>query len=143
MTPRLANTDEAEVLARLIDNAYQPYRDRGVALPDVSGGVADFIAAGEVWVMGAAPPLGVLMLRLTMPDAHLMNVAVAPKGQGQGIGGALIRHAVRLAHDAGCTGIALATHEDLRENIALYQHLGWSETGREGARVLMRRSLKT
>ncbi|MEP2532994.1 GNAT family N-acetyltransferase [Shimia sp.] len=141
MTPRLAQPQEAAELAAMIDGAYQAYRDRGVALPDVSAGVPEAIAAGQVWTIGDAPLMGVLMLNTQGDDAHLMNVAVAATAQGQGIGGILIRHALALANAAGCKGIALATHQDLSENLALYQHLGWSETGREGARVMMYRAL--
>ncbi|SFL70090.1 GNAT family N-acetyltransferase [Shimia aestuarii] len=141
MTPRLAKADEAEALARLIDAAYEPYRARGIALPDVSDGVAEAIAAGEVWVAENGKILGVLMLRLSVPDAHLMNIAVAPEGQGKGIGGALIAHAISLAKAANCAGIALATHTELPENISLYQHLGWKEQARDGMRVRMHRPL--
>jgi len=43
--PRLARAEEAPAIARLIDAAYHPYRDQGITLPDVSGGVSDSIAA--------------------------------------------------------------------------------------------------
>ncbi|PSL19079.1 GNAT family N-acetyltransferase [Shimia abyssi] len=141
MTVRRATLQDADALAQLIDGAYQGYRDRGVDLPDVSGGVADAIADGAVWVIGEAAPVGVLMLSTKGPDAHLMNIAVSADAQGQGVGGKLIRHAMDQAREAGCKGIALATHVDLAENIALYEHLGWSETGREGARVMMYRAI--
>ncbi|MGR3713214.1 MAG: GNAT family N-acetyltransferase [Shimia sp.] len=141
MTPRLAHLHEVEAITRLIDAAYQPYRDQGVVLPDVSGGIDRAIAAGQVWVTGRAEVQGVLMVLLAPPKAHLMNVAVSPDARGKGLGGKLIGHAVGLATEAGCVEIALATHQELAENIALYKHLGWTETAREGARVMMTRLL--
>ncbi|TCL00548.1 acetyltransferase (GNAT) family protein [Shimia isoporae] len=141
MLPRLAHDYEAEAIARLIDAAYQPYRDQGVILPDVSGGIDRAIAAGQVWVAGRAEVQGVLMVAIAPPKAHLMNVAVSPDARGKGLGGKLIGHAVALAKDAGCSEIALATHEDLASIIALYHHLGWQETGREGNRVMMSRTI--
>jgi len=127
-------------LAGLIDAAYQPYRDRGIALPDVSGGLAEAIAAGQVWVIGEAP-LGVLMMTTTPPDAHLMNIAVSAAAKGQGVGGRLIRFALDNARAVGCSRMALATHKDIPENVALYEHLGWQVTVREGMKVLMSREL--
>lgn len=127
-------------MAGLIDAAYQPYRDRGIALPDVSGGLAEAIAAGQVWVIGEAP-LGVLMMTTTPPDAHLMNIAVSAAAKGQGVGGRLIRFALDNARAVGCSRMALATHKDIPENVALYEHLGWQVTVREGMKVLMSREL--
>lgn len=127
-------------MAGLIDAAYQPYRDRGLVLPDVSGGLVEAIVAGQVWVIGAAP-LGVLMMTTTPPDAHLMNIAVSAAAKGQGIGGRLIRFALDHARAAGCRRMALATHKDIPENVALYEHLGWQVTACEGMKVLMSRDL--
>ena len=105
--PRLARAEEAPAITRLIDAAYRPSSDQGIALPDVSGGVSDSIAAGQVWVMDDLS--GVLMLTTATPTAHLMNVAVSPDARGRGIGGQLIRWALELTQAAGCTEIALAT----------------------------------
>ena len=100
------------------------------------------IAAGRVWVAAQGEALlGLLNLSLTQPHAHLMNVAVSLKAKGQGVGGALIRHAVALAEGAGCTALDLATHRDLTDNISLYQHLGWEIMGRKDRRVMMRLTL--
>ncbi|NKW91300.1 GNAT family N-acetyltransferase [Rhodobacteraceae bacterium R_SAG9] len=137
--PRQARAEEAPAIARLIDTAYQPYRDQGITLPDVSGGVSDSIAAGQVWVTDDLS--GVLMLTTKLPTAHLMNVAVSPDARGRGIGGQLIRWALELAREAGCAEIALATHVDMPDNVALYAHLGWRETERDESRVMMVRSL--
>lgn len=127
-------------MAGLIDAAYQPCRDRGIVLPDVSGGLAEAIAAEQLWVIGEAP-LGVLMMTTTPPDAHLMNIAVSAAAKGQGIGGQLIRFALDHARAVGCSRMALATHKDIPENVALYEHLGWQVTAREGMKVLMSRDL--
>jgi GNAT superfamily N-acetyltransferase len=137
--PRLAKAEEAPAIARLIDMAYQPYRDQGITLPDVSGGVSDSIAAGQVWVTDDFS--GVLMLATATPTAHLMNVAVSPNARGRGVGGVLIRLALQIASDAGCRDIALATHVDMPDNVALYTHLGWQETERDATRVTMVRPL--
>ncbi|WP_299425045.1 GNAT family N-acetyltransferase [uncultured Shimia sp.] len=137
--PRLARAEEAPAITRLIDAAYQPYRDQNIALPDVSGGVADAIGNGQVWVMDDLT--GVLMISTTPPTAHLMNVAVAAQARGRGLGGVLIRFALKLAQNAGCENIALATHVDMPDNIALYTHLGWQETERDESRLRMLRPL--
>ena len=94
----------------------------------------------QLWVIGKVP-LGVLIMTTTPPDAHLMNIAVSDAAKGQGIGGRLIRFALDHARAAGCSRMALATHKDIPENVALYEHLGWQVTACEGMKVLMSRDL--
>ena len=137
-----AVSEQGAALCDLVDMAYQPYRDRGIALPDVTGGLADEIAAGRVWVARSGPDiLGLVNLTLEPPAAHLVNVAVAPAAKGRGVGAGLIRHALALATARGCTSVDLGTHRDLPEVIALYQHLGWKITEAHGPKVAMSRSL--
>nr|WP_280637982.1 GNAT family N-acetyltransferase [Shimia sp. R9_2] len=110
-------------------------------MPDVSGGVADAIAANQVWVLEDEDLLGVLMLTLSPPQAHLMNVAVAPKARGRGIGGQLILFAITQATEAGCAEIALATHAQMPENVTLYDRYGWQISSRDDVRIRMLRAL--
>lgn len=138
--------DDRAALFAILDTAYRPFRDQGLALPDMSDGLEEEIALGLVWVAEDAGqpddgPLGILMVSLMPPVAHLVNVALAPEAQGKGVGGALIRHAIELATDAGCARIDLATHRDLTENVGLYEHLGWRVTERVGMKIVMSRPL--
>nr|WP_280637786.1 GNAT family N-acetyltransferase [Shimia sp. R9_1] len=110
-------------------------------MPDVSGGVPDAIAANQFWVLEDKNLLGFLMLTLTPPQAHLMNVAVAPTARGRGIGGQLIRFAIAQATAAGCAEIALATHAEMPENVTLYERYGWQICAREDVRIRMLRKL--
>ena len=61
---------------------------------------------------------------------HLENVAVSTTWQGRGIGKALIGFCEAAARDAGFSKIELYTNEKMTENLALYPHLGYVETGR-------------
>jgi ribosomal protein S18 acetylase RimI-like enzyme len=60
------------------------------------------------------------------PD-HLLivNVAVSPVCQKQGLGRRLMAHAERLAVEAGYREIRLYTNSLMVENIALYERLGY------------------
>ncbi|WP_204112882.1 GNAT family N-acetyltransferase [Shimia biformata] len=138
MTIRRAVPDEGAALRVLIDAAYQAYRDAGIQLPDVTDGLEDEIVAGRVWVAELENGVGgVLNLSVEPPNAHLINVAVAPLARGQGVGGALIRFAIDMARASGCDALNLATHSDLADNIALYQHLGWQVVEAGAGKTLM------
>lgn len=58
-------------------------------------------------------------------ELMIVNVAVDPQWQGQGLGHRLMRHAEMLAAEAGLRGPRLYTNKLMRENIALYEALGY------------------
>ena len=138
---RPAQASDAAALTRAIDAAYAIYAGRGLSLPPVSDGVAEAIAETPVFVAEtAAGVVGGLILRLG-DAAKIENIAVAPEGAGQGIGGALMKRAEDVARQAGYDRVTLATHAGLTETLRFYERLGWAETGHEGDRVFLARRL--
>jgi ribosomal protein S18 acetylase RimI-like enzyme len=85
---------------------------------------------------------------LLQEDDHVLldNVAVDPSSQGRGVGRALMAFAEEEARRRGFREIRLYTHQLMHENVALYPHLGYEETGRGEqagyARVFFRKRLK-
>jgi ribosomal protein S18 acetylase RimI-like enzyme len=55
----------------------------------------------------------------------ILSIAVHPDVQGQGYGGALMRHAERLARDNGFHAMTLVVNTDNVQGIAFYESLGW------------------
>lgn len=70
------------------------------------------------------------------PYAYLRYVGVSPEAQGKGLGGAIIREAIRRAHDKG-QGVLLETATE--SNVAIYTRLGfeiaeeWQVPGANGS----------
>lgn len=104
------------------------------------------IRAHEVWVtLDDEKIIGVLVL-LPKPDHLLLdNVAVDPAYHKRGIGRFLIEFAESEAARRGYDEIRLYTHQAMHENLAIYPHLGYHETGRGEqagfARVFFRKQL--
>lgn len=103
------------------------------------------IAAGAVSVL-EEPAGAIAGLIVLLPKSdHLLldNIAVDPQRQGQGLGRRLIAFAESEARRLGQTELRLYTHVTMTENIALYRHLGFVETGRRHEdgydRVFMRK----
>lgn len=61
----------------------------------------------------------------------IVNVAVDPARQGQGLGRRLMAHAETLAIAAGFDDIRLYTNQRFVENIRLYRSLGYEEYAKE------------
>lgn len=97
--------------------------------------VADFahlIVAGHVHI-AVNPETDVLGFVIFWPeDEHvqLENVAVRSDMTGCGIGRCLIDFCEREAKRRGATSVRLYTNEKMIENLSIYPHLGYLETGR-------------
>lgn len=135
---RHATPLDAAIIGTVLAKAYARWQERLDDLPDVTGGIHDEIEAGRAWVaLMDGKVVGCLMGGMHEDSWHLANVAVHPDTGGKGVGRRLINHAESLARGLGIGEMVLATHKDLPENIALYEHLGWKVTNTEGARVMM------
>jgi len=139
---RRARSTDVRELADVLRAAYAPFVAEIADLPDVAAGLENDISSHEVWIATHDDKiLGGLVLGTHGDVAHLINLAVHPDAGGAGLGRALIDQGLAQARASGATVINLATHVKMPKNVALYRHLGWKETAREGNKVFMSRSL--
>lgn len=149
-TIRRAGPTDAEALGQCFDAAYAPFAAQLDDLPDMAAGVAEDIARHLVWIaeqprqdQGKEAPAIAGGLVLIPQDGfmQLANIAVLPAAAGQGLGGRLMAFAEAEARRRGFREMRLSTHTGMPQNVSLYRHLGWQETGRSGAKVQMRKTL--
>jgi GNAT superfamily N-acetyltransferase len=141
-TIRRAENRDAEALSVCIDAAYGRYAARIADLPPVSADCAGEIAKFQVWVGEVAQELvGGLVLIPQDGFLRLANVAVHPDYRGAGLGRAFMALAEAQALEQGYRELRLTTHVDMPENVQLYAHLGWEQTGRDGNKVSMKKLL--
>lgn len=141
---RKAVPRDAAGLAACMELAYAAYQDRfqGMRLPPMDVDYRREIENYPTWVVDSEPGIvGGLIMSFEDYKASLANIAVTPDCQGRGIGGALMKFAESEASAKGYSELQLATHVLLSENISLYRHLGWMETGRDETRVFMHKIL--
>ncbi|MYJ72760.1 MAG: GNAT family N-acetyltransferase [Rhodospirillaceae bacterium] len=129
---RFAAAGEAAEVAALVNRAYSGYIERMGRMPGpMLDDYARLIADGLVRVICRGERIcGVLVL--IEKDDHLLldNIAVDPEAQGLGIGRRLVEAAEAAARRLGYGTVRLYTHETMVENVALYEHLGFSITHR-------------
>ena len=129
---RLAVPADVSEVAALVDRAYTGYIVRiGRKPAPMLDDYAALIADGLVRILCRDGRIcGVLVL--IENDDHLLldNVAVAPEAQGLGIGRRLVEAAEEVAGNLGYATVRLYTHETMAENVALYEHLGFTVTHR-------------
>ena len=143
-TIRKAVVSDAEALAKCMHAAYMMYTSRlgGKTLPPMTVDYGEEICSYPVWVAESEGSLvGGLILMPQDDYITIANVAVHPQFQGNGLGRGLMSFAEAEAKQQGYSELRLATHILLTENVSLYSHLGWSETGRDQYRVYMRKNI--
>jgi GNAT superfamily N-acetyltransferase len=92
---------------------------------------AQRIAADQVWVLEQDERIVGLVVLEEQPESLLLeNIAVLPSEQGKGYGRRLIVHAEQEAARRGFAELQLCTNARMVENIAIYEHLGFTEIGR-------------
>jgi ribosomal protein S18 acetylase RimI-like enzyme len=129
---RPADAADLPAIERVVRDAYTKYIARigkppGPMLDDYRARVH----AHEAWVLEREGVIAGVIVLLAEDDHMLLdNVAVDPEQAGTGLGRALMEFAEAEARRRGYNEIRLYTHERMTENIALYRHLGWQETGR-------------
>ena len=139
---RPATVQDAPALSECIEAAYSVYASRIIDLPAVSEGVSDDITNHIVWIAETGQAIvGGIILIPKQDCLILANVAVHPDSTGLGLGRALIELADRVCLERGLNEIRLTTHVAILENVRLYKHLGWQETGRDGDKIHMSKRL--
>ena len=145
---RPAQPDDQAAVEAIVRAAYSVYSRRigkppGPMLDDYGA----LIAQDSVSVVEEADGEIAALIVLLPESDHLLldNIAVRPDRQGRGLGRRLIDFAFAEARRAGFDEVRLYTHVTMTENIALYERVGFEETGRRSEagydRVFMRKSL--
>lgn len=120
----MQDSDIDEVVA-LEENVY-PY-------PWTRGNFADSLASGyHAWVLRnqSMQLMGYFLVMQMVDEAHLLNVAVAPEWQGQGLGRFLLNQSVACARGLGMESMLLEVRPSNERALELYQRYGFEQIGR-------------
>ena len=130
---RLATSDDEDSIRSCAEEAFEPYVAAIGKKPAPM--VADFarhISDRQVHISTGSDGTfqGFIIFYLIDGTMFLENIAVLNSLRGKGVGKRLIAFCEAEARRQGCTSIELYTNEKMTENLAIYPHLGFSETGR-------------
>lgn len=101
------------------------------AFPWTRGNFADSLHAGySAWVARLGGELiGFSVVMRVLDEAHLLNIGVAEKYQGQGYGARLLRNAMSAARMAGTHRMFLEVRPSNARAVELYRHFGFQQLG--------------
>jgi ribosomal-protein-alanine N-acetyltransferase len=92
---------------------------------------ADSLQAGHsVWVCRLGGDLvGFSVIMRVLDEAHLLNIGVDRRYQGQGYGARLLRHVMHNAKQHGAEKIFLEVRPSNERAVELYRHFGFNQIG--------------
>ena len=95
------------------------------------GNFADSLSAGHsVWVLRVGGDLvGFSVVMSVIDEAHLLNIGVSKRYQGQGFGARLLRNAMESARLGGATKLFLEVRPSNERAVELYTHFGFRRIG--------------
>jgi ribosomal-protein-alanine N-acetyltransferase len=128
-------------LARLVYEPMQPHDlDDVTALetsvyphPWTRANFVDSLRSGyHAWILRdqAGELLGYFLVMAVVDEAHLLNVAVAARWQGQGLGRLLLNQSVACARGLGMESMLLEVRPSNLRALAVYRRYGFHEIGR-------------
>ena len=101
------------------------------AFPWSRGNFSDSLKSGySVWVYRIGGDLiGFSVLMMVIDEAHLLNIGVSPRYQGQGYGARLLRHTMSIARTHKATTLFLEVRPSNERAVELYRHFGFRQIG--------------
>jgi GNAT superfamily N-acetyltransferase len=130
---RRARPDEAEAIRTLVRRAYAKWIISVGAEPrPMKADYVRALAEHEIWAIdGRAGCIALIELKPEPDHLLIVNVAVDPGHQGQGLGRRLLTFAETEARRRGVAELRLYTNVRMSENRALYAAYGYRETHEE------------
>lgn len=101
------------------------------SFPWSRGNFADSLAVGHsVWVLRVGGDLiGFSVVMAVLDEAHLLNISVCQRYQGQGYGARLLRHAMETARLNHANRLFLEVRISNERAVELYRHFGFRQIG--------------
>lgn len=95
------------------------------------GNFSDSLKSGySAWVCRLGGDLiGFSVLMSVIDEAHLLNIGVSPRYQGQGYGARLLRHTMSVARLHGANKLFLEVRPSNERAVELYHHFGFRQIG--------------
>jgi ribosomal protein S18 acetylase RimI-like enzyme len=133
LTLQKANQFDVPDIIRLTDAAYEKYISRIGRKPQpTTADYAAMLETHDIWLMRQDHEIiGLLVLQKEDETLFIYSIAVSVDQQGKRIGKQLLMWTEQHALEIGCQRVRLYTNEKMTENIAIYTHLGYTETQRE------------
>ncbi len=133
---RRAGAADAEAIGRLLHDFNTEFDDITPGPVALAERVRMLLGGGELTVLVGGPgPDGLALLRFrpaiwtSSLECYLAELYVVPGRRGQGLGRALVEAAIEVARAEGADHMDLGTGEDDVAARALYESLGFDNTG--------------
>ncbi|KAF2120753.1 acyl-CoA N-acyltransferase [Lophiotrema nucula] len=138
---RLATPSDIPHIMKIHKEAYQTFRDHGMAMPDFEPSPGDFLSSlndEKLWVAEENSSCAGFIQADAFCNgdsdfytAYIRQVSVSTAHARKGVGKQLIEFVEGWARELELQGIDLTTYKDIPWNAPYYERLGYSTLGRE------------
>jgi N-acetylglutamate synthase-like GNAT family acetyltransferase len=130
MKTRTAELDDAEAIARLVNDAFRPERFFSNGDRTNPEKVRELMPKGKFLLVEEAEALiGCVYIELRGERGYFGLLAVDPARQRSGLGSRMVAIAEEECHSAGCRFMDLTIVNLRKELLDFYRHLGYAESG--------------
>ena len=134
--------DAAEVVAMIAaGSGAREFVDPPSADDSVESVTASLSVHGGLLARSGPHPVGALLLEDRRRLLGIRRCSVHPEGAALGVAGALVGAAERVARTRGYDGLRLHARTDQPEALGFWEHLGYTESGRDGTRITLAKVL--
>lgn len=138
-----ATLQDVTEITECVAQAYAKARETISDLPDVTEGIDRDISENHVLLARIHGVMAGVVIYVRQGESiKVINLAVSPVAQGQGIAAQLLHRVEEDARAAKCSHLVLRTHRQMHDTRAIYAHLGWVETEISGNSVALSKDLK-
>ena len=134
---RWAEAADRAAVIKVLQRAFADYdgmQPPPGALGETEGSVRAHLSRGGSVALAyiEGEPVGAMFAERTGDALFLSRVSVVPEKRGSGITARMVALAETSARQEGVGALTLRVREVLAQNLALFQRLGFRETGRHG-----------
>ncbi len=142
LTIRPAQKPDIDAVKVCVSLAYTEAKKTIPDLPGVASGLEEDLEQHHMFVAETDGLIaGAVVFGKVADRFMVINLAVHPDAQGQGVARQLMDRAEAQAREDGFDKIELRTHRLMTGTRAMYKHLGWSEVEISENKVSMQKAL--
>ena len=137
---RLAEHEDAELVARLLDAFNREFREPTPGEKELTRHVRELMDGDDaVFLLEGEEGVALVRFRLSVwtgkPEAYLQELYIAPAARRRGLGRRLLEACMAVSRERGATGMDISVDGSDAPAMVLYESAGFTNRDRDGSAI--------